>query len=122
MSLCITRPHANPLPSGPQIHFPMSGFDEPLATEAFFSVPAAGLWQVIAPPPFLPPCPRATAPPFLPRPASPPVACGVWRALPPVPPSFGRVVACHARNRAHMIYLLRVSKPTNTENAFLHKW
>ncbi|KAJ1492215.1 light harvesting complex protein 2 precursor [Baffinella frigidus] len=29
-----------------KIHFPMAGFDEPLATEAFFSVPAAGLWQI----------------------------------------------------------------------------
>ena len=32
-----------------QIHLPLPGFDEPLATEAFFTVPAAGLWQVHVP-------------------------------------------------------------------------
>jgi len=30
-----------------QFHLPLPGFDEPVATEAFFTVPAAGLWQVI---------------------------------------------------------------------------
>ena len=29
-------------------HLPLPGFDNKLATEAFFSVPAGGLWQIFA--------------------------------------------------------------------------
>ena len=29
-----------------KIHLPLPGFDNKLATEAFFSVPAGGLWQI----------------------------------------------------------------------------
>ena len=31
-----------------KINLPLPGFDNKLATEAFFSVPAAGLWQIFA--------------------------------------------------------------------------